>query len=128
MAAAVQPGGVELVGVELGRNAAVGGHRARAVGGDERDDRAGPALDDGTANVDSIRLETVPGDPTRLVVRPLADEARLPAQLGHPRGDVRRLASGAQLRRRVGVGARREGLAQADDHVEEQVAERDDHA
>ena len=95
---------------------------------DERDDGAGAAVDDRPANLDAVALEPAGGDPAGLVVRPLADEARLPAELRHPRGDVRRLAAGPEPGRRVRVRSLGERLAEPDDHVQEQVAERDDHA
>ena len=124
----VQPGRIELVGAEVRRDAAVRGHRARAVLGDERHDRAGPAVDERSAHLDAVALEAAGGDAARFVSRALAEEPCPSAQLGHPGRNVRRLPAGAEPRRRVGVGARRERLAQADDHVEKQVAERDDHA
>ena len=127
MRAAVEPGRVELAGVEVGRDAAVRGHRPRAVLRHERDDRAGTALDDRPANLDSVALEPASSDPAGLVVGALADEARLPAELGHPRRHVRGLAARPELRDRVRVRALGERLAQPDDHVQQQVAERDDH-
>ena len=126
--AAVEPGGIELLGAQVGRDAAVGGHRAGAVDADERDDRSGPARDDRAADVDPVAGEPGCGGPAGLVVGALADEASLAAQLADPRGDVRGLAAGPELRHRIGVGALGEGLREADDHVEQQVAERHDHA
>jgi hypothetical protein len=123
-----EPREVELVHAEVGGDAPVGGHRARTVRPDERDDRPRTALDDGTTDLDAVTLERATGRPSRLVVRCLADEPRVPAQLGDPCGHVRGLAPWAELRHRVGVRSLRQGLAEADDHVQEQVADGDDHA
>jgi hypothetical protein len=60
--------------------------------------------------------------------RPVADEPRLAAQLADPGGDVRGLAAGPELGHRVRVRALGEWLREADDHVEQQVAEGHDHA
>ena len=94
--AAVEPGGIELLGAQVGRDAAVGGHRARAVDADERDDGSGPARDDRAADVDAVAGEPRCGRPAGLVVGPLADESRLAAQLADPGGDVRGLAARAR--------------------------------
>ena len=53
----------------------------------------------------------------------LADEARLGAERRRPRGHVRGLPAGADERLRRPVGAGDERPVEADDHVEEEVAE-----
>ena len=108
---------------QVGRDAAVGGHGPAAVRRDERDDGPGAARDRRPDDLDAVALERPRGDPARLVVRALADEARLTAELRHPGGDVRGLAAGTELRDRVRVGPFRERLAEPDDHVQQQVPE-----
>ena len=57
----------------------------------------------------------------------LADEARLGAECGGPGGDVRRLAAGADPGRRAAGRLRAtSGAVEADDDVEDQIAERDE--
>ena len=128
MLAAVEPDGVELVGAQVRRDAAVGRHRAAAVLRDERDDGARAAGDDRPAQLDASPLELAGGDAAGLVVGALADEAGRPAQLGDPRGDVRGLPARAEPRDGVRVGALRQRLLEADDDVEQQVSEGHDHA
>ena len=82
----------------------------------------------GPTDLDAVALERPRRDPARLVVRELADEASLTAELRDPGGDVRGLPAGAELRDRVRVGPFRERLAEPDDHVQEQVADGHDHA
>ena len=102
-------------------------HRAGAVEADERHDGSGPARDDRAADVDPVAGEPRCGRPAGLVVGALADEPRVAAQLADPGGDVRGLAAGPELGHRIRVRALSEGLREADDHVEQQVAEGDDH-
>ena len=113
---------------QVGRDAAVRGHRAGAVDADERHDGSGPARDDRAADVDPVAGEPRCGRSAGLVVGPLADEPRLAAQFADPGGDVRGLAARPELGHRIRVRALGEGLREADDHVEQQVAERHDHA
>ena len=128
MRAAVEPGRVELRRRQLGRDAAVGGHRPAPVRRDERDDGSGAARDDRPDDLDAVALERPRRDPARLVVRELADEARLAAELRDPGGDVRGLPAGTELRDRVRVRPLRERLAEPDDHVQQQVANGHEHA
>ena len=95
---------------------------------DERDDRACAPGDDRPAQLDAAPLELACRDSAGLVVGALADEAGRAAQLRDPRGDVRGLSAGAELRHRIRVGALRERLLQPDDDVEQQVSEGHDHA
>ena len=128
MRAAFEQAGIELLGTQVGRDAAVGGHRPAAVDADERDDRSGPACDNRAADVDSVAGEPRCGRPTGLVVGSVADEPSLAAQFADPSGYVRGLAAWPELRHRIRVGTLGERLREADNHVEEQVAETHDHA
>jgi hypothetical protein len=60
-------------------------------------------------------------------VAELGGEARFVGKLRHPSGHVRSLSTRSELRHRIRVGALRERLREADDHIEQQVAERHDH-
>ena len=109
------------------RDAAVGGHRAAAVRGDERDDRPGASRDERALHLDAVGLQAAGGEGSRVVVRANADEAGRAAQLRHPGGDVRRLPARAEPRHGVCVRALGERLREADDHVQQEVAERHEH-
>ena len=102
-AAAVEPGHIELLGRELWRGAAVGRHRALAVRPHKGDHDAGLPGHSRPQELDPARLEQRPGERSGLVVRLLADEPRLLAELGDPGRHVRRLPAGghARLDRRV---------------------------
>ena len=119
-----EPLRLELVRPQIGRDAAVRSHRAFAVDRDERDDRAGPARDEGPAHLDAVALQPGGGGAARFVVCALAHEAGGAAELAHPRRDVRRLPARAELGDGIRVRPLREWLREPDDHVQEQVADR----
>ena len=77
--AAVEPGRVELAGRELGRDAAVGGHRPAPVRRDQRDDGAGAARDGRPANLDAVALER-----RAAAIPPASSSARLPTNRASP--------------------------------------------
>ncbi len=75
MVAALEPGRVELLGAQVGRDPPVGGHRPVAVGRDERDDDAVPTVDDRPHDLDPAGRQPGCDQPARIVVAALADEA-----------------------------------------------------
>ena len=119
--------------VELGRrerrsDPAVGQHRAPALRVGERDDGAGPGLDLRAGELDAAGGELAGEQAAGGISGSLAHEARLPAERGHPGGHVRRLAAGSDAGSAVGVRVRHDRPVHAHDHVEQQVADRADHA
>ena len=119
---AVEPRRLELVRPELGRRAAVGGHRPVAAGG-ERDDDAGPPSGrpgDLDAAARAARAPRARRPCRRRACRRSAPRRRAPPP-------TRRRSRPARRRRRASPrpGRRRctSGPSRPDDHVEEQVAE-----
>ena len=121
-----EPRLLDLLGAELDGDAPVGAHRALAGRVDERDDDAVPGRLDRPEQADTEVAQPRGGDRARVVGAPLADEVRAAAEGSDPRRHVRRLATGAQHDARRGVGARRERLLEADDHIEDEIAEAED--
>ena len=118
---AIEPRLVELVRIEVGCPAPVGGHRA-VVGRRDRDDDAVPARH-GARDLDAERAQFARDQLAGSVVAAAADEARVGAELLRPRGDVRRLAAGARPDRRGSVVALHERSLERDDHVEKEIAD-----
>ena len=120
---AVEPRRVELVRPELRRDAAVGGHRAVARGGD-RDDDAGASLDR-PGDLDAAPAQLARDELAGRVGAALADEAA-PRRRAPP--PTRRRSRPGRRRRRASSPTRSssgdERPVEAHDHVEEQVAER----
>ena len=121
--AAAEPAHLELVGAELRRDAAVGRHRPLAGRRDDRDDDAVVAVDLGTEHADAVVAELLRDELARRVVRALRDQSPLAAELGRPRGDVRRLAARAGARAGGRVGAEVEGAVEAHDDVEQEISQ-----
>ena len=123
--AAVEPARVELVGAQVGRDAAVGGHRALAVGATSETTTPVRPVDDGPGDLDAVRAELA-----RAAIRPasssaaLADEARLAAELRAQAATFAAWPPGAE---RASRASRRRpsasGCVEPDDHVEQEVAE-----
>ncbi len=102
--AALEPGRVDLLGRELGRDAAVGGHRpspARARRARRR--RPCARRRPGRAPRRRVPRRRRATSAAAGVVAELAEDARLRAERHRPGGDVRRLAAGAGARASVGT-------------------------
>ena len=121
-----EPRLLDLLGAELDGDAPVGAHRALAGRVDERDDDAVPGRLDRPEQADTEVAQPRGGDRACVVGAPLADEVRAAAEGSDPGRHVRRLAAGPQHDARRGVGARRERLLEADDHIEDEIAEAED--
>ena len=100
-----EPGGVELLRCERRRDAAVGSERAVA-GVHDRDDDPRVAFAHRADELDSAGAELPRHELARGVVAPLGDAPCLGSELGRPRRDVGRLASGARPVRGAHVAAR----------------------
>ena len=121
---ALEPGGVELLGHERRRDAAIGRHRAVSVRVDERDDDARRAVADRADELDAVRLELTGDELARRIVAALGDAASLRSERRRPGRDVRRLAAGAGACAGAHVVPVGERLLQPHDHVEHHIAER----
>ena len=117
-----EPCRVDLVGAQVSRRAAVGGHRAVAFGRDEGADRARAPLDR-PDDVDAVGCEPRADELARVVGAGLPDEACRGAQLRDPRRHVRRLPAGPDPNLRVGIPSVGNRPGEPDDDVEGQVAE-----
>ncbi len=123
MRAALEPGTLDLVGPEIGRDAAVGAHRALARRVDECDDDPVALPRDRADELDTELAQSCGGERPGVVSAALADEAGASAELGDPGGDVGGLPAGAEHDARPRVGPRREWLLEPDDHVQHEVPE-----
>ena len=85
-----------------------------------------PVGSTGPSEADTEVAQPRGGDRACVVGAPLADEVRAAAEGSDPGRHVRRLAAGPQHDARRGVGARRERLLEADDHIEDEIAEAED--
>ena len=123
MVAAVEPGSLDVLRPQLHRGAAVGGHRASAVGRDERADEpvSAPHRPD---DVDPSFPKPCPRHRAGLVVTRSSDEPGGRAERSRPRGEIRRLAAGRQHDLRLGIALDRDRPAQSHDDVEGEVSER----
>ena len=124
MSAVFEPARLEFVGGQRRSHSSVARHRAVTVFADDRDDDAVPSqrhrAEDGDAQPDQL-----PGRKRcRRIVAALADEAGLGPERRRPSGDVGRLPSDAGPGKRRRVRSMLQRLFKADDHVEQQVAER----
>ena len=122
--AAAEPAHVEILWAQLGRDSAVGEHRPGALGVDEGDDDAVPALGrDGAEQLDAPARELARDEVARAVGGALADESRLSSERGRPGGDVCRLAARTDTCLRVSLRIRPARAVRADDYVQQQVSE-----
>jgi hypothetical protein len=122
-AIAPEPRRIELLAPELGRRASIGGHRALPAGCDRHDDAVSSRCRAG--KLDAVARELPRGQFARGVRTALTDVHRLGAEGRRPRRDVRRLAARTHARRRRLVVPGDERTVEADDHVEDQIAEGD---
>lgn len=117
-----EPRRVDLVGAQVSRRSAVGGHRAVSFRRDEGADRARTTLDR-PDDVDAVARESAADELARVVGACLPDETCRRAQLGRPRRHVRRLPAGPDTNLRVGIPSVGNRPGEPDDDVEGQVAE-----
>ena len=119
---ALEPPGVHVLREEIGRRAAVGGHRAVAVRLHERhDDSRAPA--ERAAHADAPVRELAPHDRARVVLGLHRNDPGARAERRHPGCNVRGLPARRQRRLGHGVVAGGQASVEPDDHVEEQISE-----
>src|SRR5439155_13989283 len=125
--AADEPGWIELVEPESGRDAAIAQHRPAAVSGRNGDHRAGPVLDLGSDDVDVPALELLYHEPADRIPGPLAHEAGPAAERCHPGRDVGRLAACSHPRAPICVRIFRDRTLEPNDDIEQEIPQGADH-